>query len=192
MKTYSFLDSIKKQEKEVMLYVLAWKNLAWQGLFLQRLFTVQVTGRQSCSFLLSSSDGSETAEEMPECRTEGKTSAAPEPYGEFSAASPLCEALEERPCDLRSAFTLTQAILFVQTQQEQAQKKQQKLRERELSLKRQQRELAKQGKKPFFLKKCKYSVCMLQEDLAGVLLAGVPSTGSKASVLFHRAVGEFF
>lgn len=53
---------------------------------------------------------------------------------------------------------LTQAILLVQKQQEQAQKKQQKLRERELSLKRQQRELAKQGKKPFFLKKCEYSV----------------------------------
>lgn len=53
---------------------------------------------------------------------------------------------------------LTRAILPVQTQQEQAQKKQQERRERELSLKRQQRELAKQGKKPFFLKKCKYSV----------------------------------
>lgn len=61
-------------------------------------------------------------------------------------------------CDLRSALMLTQATLFVQTQQEQAQKKQQKMRERELTLKRQQRELAKQGKKPFFLKKCKYTV----------------------------------
>lgn len=131
--------------------VLAWKNLAQQGLLLQRLVTVEVTGRQSCSFLLSPSDGSEAAEEMPEHGTEGETSAAPEPYGEFRAASPLCQAL-------RSAPTLTLAILFVQTQQEQAQKKQQKLRERELSLKRQQRELAKQGKKPFFLKKCKYSV----------------------------------
>ncbi|NXX44131.1 RRP36 protein, partial [Tricholaema leucomelas] len=46
-----------------------------------------------------------------------------------------------------------QQLLNRMTQQEQAQKKQQKLRERELSLKRQQRELAKQGKKPFFLKK---------------------------------------
>ncbi|KAM6405766.1 ribosomal RNA processing protein 36 homolog [Pluvialis apricaria] len=46
-----------------------------------------------------------------------------------------------------------QQLLNRMTQQEQAQKKQQKMRERELSLKRQQRELAKQGKKPFFLKK---------------------------------------
>lgn len=53
---------------------------------------------------------------------------------------------------------LPRAILSVQTQQEQAQKKQQKQRERELSFKRRQRELAKQGKKPFFLKKCKYRV----------------------------------
>ncbi|NWR62298.1 RRP36 protein, partial [Bucorvus abyssinicus] len=46
-----------------------------------------------------------------------------------------------------------QQLLNRMTQQEQAQKKQQKLREKEMSLKRQQRELAKQGKKPFFLKK---------------------------------------
>lgn len=46
-----------------------------------------------------------------------------------------------------------QQLLNRMTQQEQAQKKQQKRRERELTLKRQQRELAKQGKKPFFLKK---------------------------------------
>lgn len=78
--------------------VLAWKNLAWQGLLLQRFYTVEVTGRQSCSFLLSSSDGSEAAEEMPEHGTEGEASAAPEPYGEFSAASPLSEALGERRC----------------------------------------------------------------------------------------------
>lgn len=51
-----------------------------------------------------------------------------------------------------------QQLLNRMTQQEQAQKKQQKRRERELTLKRQQRELAKQGKKPFFLKKCK---CMV-------------------------------
>ncbi|NXX77528.1 RRP36 protein, partial [Urocolius indicus] len=46
-----------------------------------------------------------------------------------------------------------QQLLNRMTQQEQAQKNQQKQRERELALKRQQRELAKQGKKPFFLKK---------------------------------------
>ncbi|NXV13199.1 RRP36 protein, partial [Cepphus grylle] len=80
MKTYSFLDSIKKQEKEMI------------------------------------------QKQLKKCRdTEQK------------------EKLQQ--------------LLNRMTQQEQAQKKQQERRERELSLKRQQRELAKQGKKPFFLKK---------------------------------------
>lgn len=69
--------------------VLGQKNLAWQGQLLQRLFAVKAAGRQSCSFLLSSSDDSEAAEKMPERGAEGETPAAPEPHGEFSAASPL-------------------------------------------------------------------------------------------------------
>lgn len=41
---------------------------------------------------------------MPEYGTEGETAAAPEPHGEFGAASPLLgSALIERMCDLRSA-----------------------------------------------------------------------------------------
>lgn len=40
MKTYSFLDSIKKQEKEVMLCACPrQKILAWQGQLPQRPFT---------------------------------------------------------------------------------------------------------------------------------------------------------
>lgn len=46
--------------------------------------------------MLSSSDGSEAAEEMPEHGTEGEAPAAPEPYGESRAASPLRGALAER------------------------------------------------------------------------------------------------
>uniref|UniRef100_A0A8B9SVM6 rRNA biogenesis protein RRP36 n=1 Tax=Anas platyrhynchos TaxID=8839 RepID=A0A8B9SVM6_ANAPL len=99
MKTYSFLDAIKKQEKEVMLYfmpVLGQENLAWQ------------------------------------------------------------EQLPQRPF----------------TQQEQAQKKQQKQRERELSFKRRQRELAKQGKKPFFLKKSEKRKLELAEKYAELKRSG--------------------
>ncbi|RMC07776.1 hypothetical protein DUI87_15245 [Hirundo rustica rustica] len=113
LKTYSFLDSIKKQEKEMVQKQLKKCRNTEQKEKLQRLLNRMVSSVQRL----------------------------------------LCEALAQRTCGLRSASTLTRAILFVQTQQEQAQKKQQKLRERELSLKRQQRELAKQGKKPFFLKK---------------------------------------
>lgn len=36
----------------------------------------------------------------------------------------------------------------------------QKEREKDLVLKRQQRELAKQGKKPFYLKKCKFGLLL--------------------------------
>ncbi|XP_028580732.2 ribosomal RNA processing protein 36 homolog [Podarcis muralis] len=46
-----------------------------------------------------------------------------------------------------------QQLLKQMTQQEETQRKQQKEREKELALKRQQRELAQQGKKPFYLKK---------------------------------------
>lgn len=53
-----------------------------------------------------------------------------------------------------------------QTQQENAQKKREKEREKDLALKKQQRELAKQGKKPFYLKKCKF-VRKQKEGLAG-------------------------
>ncbi|XP_060104053.1 ribosomal RNA processing protein 36 homolog [Heteronotia binoei] len=46
-----------------------------------------------------------------------------------------------------------QQLLKRMTQQEDAQKKREKEREKDLALKKQQRELAKQGKKPFYLKK---------------------------------------
>lgn len=49
MKTYSFLDAIKKQEKEVMLYfmpVLDQENLAWQEQLPQRPFAAELAGRQ--------------------------------------------------------------------------------------------------------------------------------------------------
>lgn len=49
MKTYSFLDAIKKQEKEVMLYfmpVLGQENLAWQEQLPQRPFAAELAGRQ--------------------------------------------------------------------------------------------------------------------------------------------------
>lgn len=63
-----------------------------------------LAGRQRHSFLLSSPDGSEAAEKVPERGAEGETAAAPEPHGEFGAASPLVgNALTERMCDLRSA-----------------------------------------------------------------------------------------
>ncbi|KAK4824828.1 hypothetical protein QYF61_020201, partial [Mycteria americana] len=65
-----------------------------------------------------------------------------------------------------------QQLLNRMTQQEQAQKKQQKLRERELSLKRQQRELAKQGKKPFFLKKSEKRKLELAEKYAELKRSG--------------------
>ncbi|XP_068042104.1 ribosomal RNA processing protein 36 homolog isoform X2 [Anomalospiza imberbis] len=65
-----------------------------------------------------------------------------------------------------------QRLLNRMTQQEQAQKKQQKLRERELSLKRQQRELAKQGKKPFFLKKSEKQKLELAEKYAELKRSG--------------------
>ncbi|NXO13248.1 RRP36 protein, partial [Oriolus oriolus] len=65
-----------------------------------------------------------------------------------------------------------QRLLNRMTQQEQAQKKQQKLRERELSLKRQQRELAKQGKKPFFLKKSEKRKLELAEKYAELKRSG--------------------
>ncbi|XP_075269374.1 ribosomal RNA processing protein 36 homolog [Opisthocomus hoazin] len=58
------------------------------------------------------------------------------------------------------------------TQQEQAQKKKQELRERELSLKRQRRELAKQGKKPFFLKKSEKRKLELAEKYAELKRSG--------------------
>ncbi|XP_054253309.1 ribosomal RNA processing protein 36 homolog [Indicator indicator] len=99
MKTYSFLDSIKKQEKEMV------------------------------------------QKQLKKCRnTEQK------------------EKLQQ--------------LLNRMTQQEQAQKKQQKLRERELSLKRQQRELAKQGKKPFFLKKSEKRKLELAEKYAELKRSG--------------------
>ncbi|XP_064915088.1 ribosomal RNA processing protein 36 homolog [Columba livia] len=65
-----------------------------------------------------------------------------------------------------------QQLLNRMTQQEQAQKKQQKSRERELSLKRQQRELAKQGKKPFFLKKSEKRKLELAEKYAELKRSG--------------------
>ncbi|NWS60589.1 RRP36 protein, partial [Chunga burmeisteri] len=65
-----------------------------------------------------------------------------------------------------------QQLLNRMTQQEQAQKKQQKLRERELSLKRKQRELAKQGKKPFFLKKSEKRKLELAEKYAELKRSG--------------------
>ncbi|NXC44228.1 RRP36 protein, partial [Penelope pileata] len=65
-----------------------------------------------------------------------------------------------------------QQLLNRMTQQEQAQKKQQKQRERELSLKRQQRELAKQGKKPFFLKKAEKRKLELAEKYAELKRSG--------------------
>ncbi|KAM9297174.1 ribosomal RNA processing protein 36 homolog [Morus bassanus] len=65
-----------------------------------------------------------------------------------------------------------QQLLNRMTQQEQAQKKQQKLRERELVLKRQQRELAKQGKKPFFLKKSEKRKLELAEKYAELKRSG--------------------
>ncbi|KAM6081415.1 ribosomal RNA processing protein 36 homolog [Chlamydotis macqueenii] len=65
-----------------------------------------------------------------------------------------------------------QQLLNRMTQQEQAQKKQQKLREKELSLKRQQRELAKQGKKPFFLKKSEKRKLELAEKYAELKRSG--------------------
>ncbi|NXY80870.1 RRP36 protein, partial [Alcedo cyanopectus] len=58
-----------------------------------------------------------------------------------------------KKCGNKEQKEKLQQLLNRMTQQEQAQKKQQKMREREMALKRQQRELAKQGKKPFFLKK---------------------------------------
>ncbi|XP_074000774.1 ribosomal RNA processing protein 36 homolog [Numenius arquata] len=65
-----------------------------------------------------------------------------------------------------------QQLLNRMTQQEQAQKKQQQMRERELSLKRQQRELAKQGKKPFFLKKSEKRKLELAEKYAELKRSG--------------------
>ncbi|NXJ09057.1 RRP36 protein, partial [Odontophorus gujanensis] len=65
-----------------------------------------------------------------------------------------------------------QQLLNRMTQQEQAQKKQQKRRERELTLKRQQRELAKQGKKPFFLKKSDKRKLELAEKYAELKRSG--------------------
>ncbi|XP_008103133.2 ribosomal RNA processing protein 36 homolog [Anolis carolinensis] len=49
--------------------------------------------------------------------------------------------------------TKLQQLLKRMTQQEDAQRKQQKERERDLAFKKKQRELAQQGKKPFYLKK---------------------------------------
>ncbi|XP_010145581.1 PREDICTED: ribosomal RNA processing protein 36 homolog [Eurypyga helias] len=65
-----------------------------------------------------------------------------------------------------------QQLLNRMMQQEQAQEKQQKLRERQLSLKRQQRELAKQGKKPFFLKKSEQRKLELAEKYAELKRSG--------------------
>ncbi|XP_053919358.1 ribosomal RNA processing protein 36 homolog isoform X2 [Cuculus canorus] len=65
-----------------------------------------------------------------------------------------------------------QQLLNRMKQQEQVQKKQQELRERELSLKRQQRELAKQGKKPFFLKKSEKRKLELAEKYAELKRSG--------------------
>ncbi|NWU94649.1 RRP36 protein, partial [Upupa epops] len=65
-----------------------------------------------------------------------------------------------------------QQLLNRLTQQEQAQKNQQKWRERELSMKRQQRELAKQGKKPFFLKKSEKRKLELAEKYAELKRSG--------------------
>lgn len=89
MKTYSFLDSIKKQEKEVMLCAYPWPEEPCSARAVSTKAVHSGGGRQSCSFLLSSSDGSEAAEKMPECGAEGETPAAPESHGEFSAESPL-------------------------------------------------------------------------------------------------------
>ncbi|XP_061223111.1 ribosomal RNA processing protein 36 homolog isoform X2 [Neopsephotus bourkii] len=65
-----------------------------------------------------------------------------------------------------------QQLLNRMTQQEQALQKQQKLRERELSWKRQQRELAKQGKKPFFLKKSEMKKLELADKYAELKRSG--------------------
>ncbi|XP_039180442.1 ribosomal RNA processing protein 36 homolog [Crotalus tigris] len=56
-----------------------------------------------------------------------------------------------------------QQLLKRMTQQEEAQRKYQKKRENSLAFKRQQRELAKQGKKPFFLKKSEMQKMELAE-----------------------------
>uniref|UniRef100_A0A2H6NFN1 rRNA biogenesis protein RRP36 n=1 Tax=Micrurus carvalhoi TaxID=3147026 RepID=A0A2H6NFN1_9SAUR len=56
-----------------------------------------------------------------------------------------------------------QQLLRRMTQQEEAQRKCQKKRENSLAFKRQQRELAKQGKKPFFLKKSEMQKLELAE-----------------------------
>ncbi|KAM6355977.1 ribosomal RNA processing protein 36 homolog [Podargus strigoides] len=65
-----------------------------------------------------------------------------------------------------------QQLLNRMTQQEQAQIKQQKLREKELALKRQRRELAKQGRKPFFLKKSEKRKLELAEKYAELKRSG--------------------
>uniref|UniRef100_A0A8C6NGM7 rRNA biogenesis protein RRP36 n=2 Tax=Melopsittacus undulatus TaxID=13146 RepID=A0A8C6NGM7_MELUD len=65
-----------------------------------------------------------------------------------------------------------QQLLNRMKQQEQAQQKQQKLRERELAWKRQQRELAKQGKKPFFLKKSEMKKLELADKYAELKRSG--------------------
>ncbi|KFQ20576.1 Ribosomal RNA processing protein 36, partial [Mesitornis unicolor] len=65
-----------------------------------------------------------------------------------------------------------QQLLNRMIQQEQAQEKKQKLRERELALKRKQRELAKQGKKPFFLKKSEKRKLELAEKYAELKRSG--------------------
>ncbi|XP_062427353.1 ribosomal RNA processing protein 36 homolog isoform X2 [Rhea pennata] len=65
-----------------------------------------------------------------------------------------------------------QQLLKRMTQQEEEQKKKQKWRERELSLKRQQRELAQQGKKPFYLKKSEKRKLELAEKYAELRRSG--------------------
>nr|XP_025959969.1 ribosomal RNA processing protein 36 homolog isoform X1 [Dromaius novaehollandiae] len=65
-----------------------------------------------------------------------------------------------------------QQLLKRVTQQEEEQKKKQKWRERELSLKRQQRELAQQGKKPFYLKKSEKRKLELAEKYAELKRSG--------------------
>ncbi|XP_055582168.1 ribosomal RNA processing protein 36 homolog isoform X1 [Falco cherrug] len=137
MKTYSFLDSIKKQEKEVMLCACPWPE------------EPGLAGAASAK-AFHSGGGSHAA---------------------FCSLLQMVQKELKKCRDIEQKEKLQQ-LLNRMTQQEQAQKKQQKLRERELSLKRQQRELAKQGKKPFFLKKSEKRKMELAEKYAELKRSG--------------------
>ncbi|XP_055672459.1 ribosomal RNA processing protein 36 homolog [Falco peregrinus] len=137
MKTYSFLDSIKKQEKEVMLCACPWPE------------EPGLAGPASAK-AFHSGGGSHAA---------------------FCSLLQMVQKELKKCRDIEQKEKLQQ-LLNRMTQQEQAQKKQQKLRERELSLKRQQRELAKQGKKPFFLKKSEKRKMELAEKYAELKRSG--------------------